>query len=68
MLGGVNVTFNEVVPSYAEEYYNELKKLLFEVPPDESTVDSFDHLVGAHYFDDGTDLEFVTTRLAEHNG
>ncbi len=30
-------------------------------------VDSFDHLVKAHYFDD-TDLEFITTRIAEHNG
>ena len=64
---GVNVTFNEVVPSYEEEYFNELKKLSFEVAPDESTVDSFDHLVGAHYFDDDTDLEFVTTRIAVHN-
>ncbi len=41
MLVGVNVTFNEVVPSYAEEYFNELKKLSFEVAPDESTVDFF---------------------------
>ena len=65
---GVNVTFNEVVPSYAEEYFNELNKLSFEVAPDESTVDSFDYLVGAHYFDDDTDLEFITTRIAEHNG
>ncbi len=36
--------------------------------PDDSTVDSFDHLVGAHYFNDDTDLKLVTTRLAEHNG
>ncbi len=32
---GVNVTFSEVVPSYAEEYYNELNKLKFEVASDE---------------------------------
>ncbi len=68
VLVGVNVTFNEVVPPYDEEYFNELKKLSFEVAPDESTVDSFDHLVGAHYFDDETDLEFITTGIAEHNG
>ena len=37
---GVNVTFNEVVPSYREEYY-------IEVAPDVSTVESFHHLVGA---------------------
>ena len=33
---GVNITFNEVIPSYAEEYYNELNKLSFEVAPDEN--------------------------------
>ena len=65
---GINVTFNEVVPSYAEKYFNELKKLSFEVAQDESTIDSFEHLVGEKYFDDDTDLEFVTTRVALHNG
>ena len=65
---GVNVTFNEVVPSYREEYYNELDKLKFEVAPDESTVESFSHLVGAKYFDDDTLLEFITTRVAEWKG
>jgi hypothetical protein len=30
VLVGVNVTLNEVVPSYSEEYFNELKKLSFE--------------------------------------
>ena len=63
---GVNVTFNEVVPSYAEEYYNELDKLKFEVAPDESTVESFQHLVGEKYLDDDTFLEFVTTRVVEY--
>ena len=63
---GVNVTFNEVVPSYAEEYYNELDKMKFEVAPDESTAESFSHLVGEKYFDDDTLLEFVTTRVVEY--
>jgi hypothetical protein len=63
---GVNATFNEVVPSYAEEYYNELDKLKFEVAPDESTVESFQHLVGKKYLDDDTFLEFVTTRVVEY--
>ncbi len=58
----MNVTFNEVVPSYAEEYFNELKKLSFEVAQDECTSESFEHLVGAHYFDDDTDLEYVKFR------
>ena len=65
---GVNVTFNEVVPSYREEYYNELDKLKFEVAPDESTVDSFLHLVGEKYFDDDTLLEFITTRVEVGKG
>ena len=63
---GVHCTFNEVVSSYREEYYNELSKLKFEVAPDESTVDSFQHLVGEKYFDDDTLLEFITTRVVEY--
>ena len=59
----MNVTFNEVVPSYAD---NELDKLKFEVAPDESTVESFQHLVGEKYLDDDTFLEFVTTRVVEY--
>ena len=65
---GVNVTFNEVIPSYREEYYNELDKMKFEVAPDESTVESFLHLVGEKYFDDDTLLEFVTTRVEAWKG
>ena len=65
---GVNVTFNEVVPSYREEYYNELDKLKFEVAPDESTVELFHHLVGAKYLDDDTLLEFITTRVEVWKG
>ena len=42
---GVHVTFNEVIPTYTEEYFNELNKLKFEVAHDESTVASFQHLV-----------------------
>ena len=64
---GVNITFNEVIPSYAEEY-NELNKLSFEVATDETTVDAFRHLVGENYFDDDTLLEFVTTRVVEYKG
>ena len=65
---GVNVTFNEVIPSYREEYYNELDKMKFEVAPDESKVESFLHLVGEKYFDDDTLLEFVTTRVEAWKG
>ena len=65
---GVNCTFNEVIPSYREEYFNELDKLKFEVAPDESTVESFNHLVGENYFDDDTHLEFRTTRVEEYHG
>ena len=64
----MNITFNEVIPSYAEEYYNEIDKLSFEVAPDESTVEDFQHLVGEIYSDDDTLLEFVTTRIAEYKG
>jgi hypothetical protein len=62
----VNCTFNEVVPSYREEYYNELSKLKFEVVLDESTVESFQHLVGETYLDNNTLLKFITTRVVEY--
>ncbi len=51
---GVNITFNEVIPSYAKEYFNEINKLSFEVAPDESTFENFQHLVGEAYTDDDT--------------
>ena len=34
--------------------------------PDESTVESFQHLVGEKYLNDDTFLEFVTTRVVEY--
>ena len=43
---GVHCTFNEIIPSYSDEYLNELKKLSFEFAKNESTVESFKHLVG----------------------
>ncbi len=38
----------------------------FEIEPDESTVESFQYLVGKTYFDDDTLLEFITTRVVEY--
>ena len=35
---GVHCIFNELIPSYSDEYFNELNKLSFEVAPDTSTV------------------------------
>ena len=61
---GVNVTFNEVIPAYREEYFQELSKMRFETAKDESTVESFEHLVGVRYIDDESLLEFETTRVA----
>ncbi len=40
----------------------------FEVAQDESTVATFQHLVGENYFDDDPLLEFVTTRVVEYKG
>ena len=60
---GVNCIFNEVIPSYREEYFQELSKLRFEMSKDESTVESFEHFVGIRYHDDEVLLEFVTTRV-----
>ena len=65
---GVNCTFNEVIPAYREEYFQELNKMKFEMAKDESTVDSFAHLVGEKYTDDESLLEYVTTRVALYKG
>ncbi len=59
----VNGLFNEVIPSYREEYFQELSKLRFEMAKDESIVKSFEHFVGIRYHDDELLLEFVTTRV-----
>ena len=64
----VYCTFNELIPSYSDEYFNELNKLSFEVAKDESTVESFKHLVGERYLDDDTRMEFVTTRVSTYKG
>ena len=55
---GVNRTFNDVIPAYREEYFQELTKMKFETATDESTVDSFEHFVGVRYTDDESLLEF----------
>ena len=52
-----------MIPSYREEYFQELTKLRFEMAKDESTVESFEHFVGIRYHDDESLLEFVTTRI-----
>ena len=65
---GVNCLFNEVIPSYTEEYFNELQKMQFEVVKEPSAVENFQHLVGENYFDDESGLEFQTTRIAIYQG
>ena len=65
---GVNCTFNEIIPSYEEEYFKEINKLKFDIAKDESTVVAFEHLVGERYFDDENMLEYVNTRIAEFKG
>ena len=37
---GVHCTFNEIIPSYSDEYFNELNKRCCEVAKDESTIES----------------------------
>ena len=65
---GVNCTFNEIIPSYAEEYFNEINKLKFETAKDESTVVEFQHLVGERYQDDENSFEYENTRVVEFKG
>ena len=64
----VNCLFNEVIPTYREEYFKELNKMNFELAADESTVEIFEHLVGVRYIDDESLLEFETTRVVNLKG
>jgi len=59
---------NEVIPTYREEYFQELSKMRFEMAKDESTVETFEHFVGVRYIDDESQLEFETTRVALYKG
>ncbi len=60
---GVNCLFNEVIPSYREEYFQDLSKLQFKMAKGKSTVKSLEHFVGIRYQDDELLLEFVTIRV-----
>ena len=64
----MHCTFKELIPSYSNEYLNELKKLSVEVAKDKSTVESFTYLVGERYLDDETRMEFVTTKVSAYKG
>ncbi len=43
-----------------------IKRCITTSASDESTVESFQHLVGETYFDDDTLLDFITTRVVEY--
>ena len=42
---GVNCLFNEVIPTYREEYFAELNKMKFGTVEDASLVSNFEYLV-----------------------
>jgi hypothetical protein len=65
---GVNCVFNEVIPTYTEEYFQELNKMQIETLKIPSTVENFVHLIGIKYIDDESGLEFETTRIAIYQG
>ena len=67
IITGVNCTFNELIPPYTEEYFNEINKLRFETAVELSKIEDFAHLIGKKYRD--TDmLEYMNTRIAEYKG
>ena len=63
---GVNCLFNEVIPTYREEYFAELNKMKFETVEDASSVSNFEYVIGVRYVDDESLLEFETTRVTTH--
>ena len=65
---GVNCIFNEIIPTYEEDYFNEIKKLKFQTAEETNTVEAFKHLVGMKYQDEDNLLEYQNTRVAEFKG
>ena len=65
---GVNCVFNEVIPTYTEEYFQELNKMQFILIKEPSRIENFEHLIGVTYIDDENNLEFVTTRIETYKG
>ena len=59
----VHVTFNEVIPDYTTEYYQELSRLNIREEEKPSAVEDFNHLVGEIYYDDETLIKYINTRL-----
>ena len=64
---GVHVIFNENIPSYTDEYFNDIRKLSFETVEDASTVEAFSHLEGQTYVDDDL-LKYINTRVGDWKG
>ena len=65
---GVNCLFNEVIPTYTEEYFAELNKIKIETVEDASSVSNFEYLISVRYVDDESLLEFETARVTTHKG
>ena len=65
---GVNCLFNEVIPTYTEEYFAELNKMEFATVEDASSVSNFEYLIGVRSVDDELFLEFEMTRVTTHKG
>jgi hypothetical protein len=64
----VHVTFNEVIPDYTAEYYQELSRLNIREEAKPSAVEDFVHLIGETYYDDETLIKYINTRLKVIDG
>ena len=68
ILVGVHVFFNEMIPNYTEEYFQEFNKIEFKTADKESTVEEFKHLEGEKYIDSENKLQYQNTRVGTWDG
>jgi hypothetical protein len=59
----IHCNFNEVIPDYRDEYFEELTKYDFSYESREMNPSDFQHLVGAKYVDNDDWLEYVNTKV-----
>ena len=55
----VHVTFNEVLPDYTTEYYQELSKLKIQEELKPMPLENFVHLIGEVHYDDETLIKYI---------
>ena len=64
----VHVIFNEIIPDYTAEYYQELSRLTVKEEERPAVIEDFHHLIGEEYFDDENLVRYRNNRLKVIDG